>query len=298
MFERMVFYDRCYQATENSGFFLEVAVASGNVALGDSFVFQEVRVSLKALIFDVDGTIAETEEAHREAFNLVFAENSLNWRWGRELYGKLLEITGGRERIRHFVHEYSPDDAEGFIGDEAAVAELHRRKTDIYMELVNSGNLPLRPGVERIIHEAREAGLKLGIATTTNLRPLQALFEGTLGIEALSWFGAVAAGDMAENKKPAPDLYLMAMQQLGLEPQNCLALEDSRNGLDSAQSAGLETLITVNTYTQDQDFSGALMVVSDLGEPEQAMQVISGSKMAGSYINVKALKALYESGAG
>ncbi len=251
-------------------------------------------MALKALIFDVDGTIAETEEAHREAFNLVFAENSLNWRWDRELYGRLLEITGGKERIRHFVHEFAPDDAERFIADEAEIAALHRRKTDIYMDLVNSGNLPLRPGVERIIHEAREAGVKLGISTTTNLKPLQALFEGTLGLEALSWFEAIAAGDMAQNKKPAPDLYLMAMEQLGLPPQECLALEDSRNGLVSAQAAGLETLITVNTYTEDHDFSGALMVVSDLGEPDAAMQVIEGGEAARPYIDVESLKELYE----
>ena len=251
---------------------------------------------MKALIFDVDGTIAETEEAHREAFNLVFAEKSLNWNWDRELYGKLLEITGGKERIRHFVNEYAPDDAGSFVGNDAAIAELHKRKTDIYMELVNSGNLPLRPGIERIIHEAREAGIKLGISTTTNLRPLKALFEGTLGFDALSWFGAVAAGDMAKNKKPAPELYLMAMEQLGLPPQDCLALEDSRNGLVSAQAAGLETLITVNTYTKDQDFSGALMVVSDLGEPDRAMQVISGKETQLPYIDVKALqRALRES---
>ncbi|HHK74954.1 MAG TPA: HAD family hydrolase [Rhizobiales bacterium] len=251
-------------------------------------------MSLKALIFDVDGTLAETEEAHRVAFNRVFAENDLNWHWDRDLYGELLEITGGKERIRHFIHKNSPQDAKKFLEDDNLVVAMHTRKTQIYVDLVRTGEVPLRPGVERIIKEARAAGLKLAIATTTNLRPLQALFEGTLGLEALSWFEAVAAGDMVTHKKPSPDLYLMALEQLGLPPENCLAMEDSRNGLVSARRAGLETLITVNTYTQEQDFTGALCVVSDLGEPDRRLRVLSGPDADMPCIDVGVLEALHE----
>jgi len=250
-------------------------------------------MSLKALIFDVDGTLAETEEAHREAFNLVFAENRLNWNWDRDTYADLLNITGGKERLRHFLREYSPQDAERFLKNDALVIDMHKRKTDIYMDLVRTGAVPLRPGVKRLIREARGADIRLAIATTTNLAPLQALFEGTLGIEALGWFDAVAAGDMAAQKKPAPDLYLMVLEQLGLLPENCLALEDSRNGLLSARAAGLETLITVNTYTQDQDFSGALGVLSDLGEPDREMRVFHGMAAGVTYITVAALEDMY-----
>ncbi len=253
-------------------------------------------MSLKALIFDVDGTLAETEEAHREAFNRVFAENGLNWVWDRETYGELLEITGGKERIRHFIGEYSPQDFEKFNNDDALVVAMHKRKTQIYMDLVSTGGVPLRPGVERLIREARESGVRLAIATTTNLLPLQALFEGTLGLEALGWFEAVAAGDMVTHKKPAPDLYLQALEQLGLPAENCLAMEDSRNGLMSARAAGLETVITVNTYTQEQDFSGALGVFSDLGEPDRGMKVIRGPDIDAACIDIRVLEALHGKG--
>ncbi len=251
-------------------------------------------MELKALIFDVDGTLAETEEAHREAFNLVFAENGLNWRWDRKLYGKLLEITGGKERMRHFVNTYSPQDGARFAADDALIAAMHKRKTQIYTDLVRTGEVPLRPGVERLIREARAAGVRLAISTTTNLLPLQALFEGTLGLEALDGFDAVAAGDMVAHKKPAPDLYLLALEELDLPAENCLALEDSRNGLVSAQAAGLETLITVNTYTQEQDFSGALGVLSDLGEPDSPMRVLSGPDVDAACIGIGILETMFE----
>ncbi len=250
-------------------------------------------MKLNALIFDVDGTLAETEEAHREAFNLVFAENGLNWRWDRKLYGELLEVTGGKERLRHFVDKYTPQDAARFAADDALIAAMHKRKTQIYTDLVRTGEVPLRPGVERLIKQARAAGIQLAIATTTNRLPLQALFEGTLGLEALDGFDAVATGDMVVHKKPAPELYLLALEGLDLPAENCLALEDSRNGLVSAQAAGLETLITVNTYTQEQDFSGALGVVSDLGEPECAMRVLSGPAIDAAYIDIDILKTIF-----
>lgn len=250
-------------------------------------------MTLKALIFDVDGTIAETEEAHRMAFNRVFAEYGLDWTWTRELYGQLLLITGGKERIRHFVRNFAPSKADYFISHDDEVITMHERKTAIYMDMVKDGSLPLRPGIERIFNEARAAGVKLAISTTTNYKPLRALFEGTLGTDFLDGFDAIAAGDMVKVKKPAPDLYLMALDKLGLPPEQCLAMEDSRNGLVSAQAAGLETLITINTYTEDQDFSEALAVVSDLGEPDQPMQCLAGDLQNISHVTVTALQTLH-----
>ncbi|PLX34026.1 MAG: phosphatase [Hyphomicrobiales bacterium] len=250
-------------------------------------------MSLKALIFDVDGTLAETEEAHREAFNKVFAEYGLNWSWSRELYGQLLLITGGKERIRHFLRHHHPDDAARFIAGDDEVVRMHERKTAIYMDMVRDGSLPLRPGIERIFNEAREAGVKLAISTTTNTKPLYALFEGTLGTDVLDSFEAIAAGDMVAVKKPAPDLYLLALEKLDLPPSQCLAMEDSRNGLVSAGAAGLETLITVNTYTEDQDFSEALAIVSDLGEPDQPMRCLRGDLQNLPCVTVTALQTLH-----
>ena len=252
-------------------------------------------MTLKALIFDVDGTLAETEEAHRKAFNMVFEEYGLDWRWDRELYGQLLLITGGKERIRHFLHHHAPGKAGYFIENDDEVIRMHKRKTAIYVDMVKTGAIALRPGIERIFNEAREAGIKLAISTTTNYDPLRALFEGTLGTDVLDRFDAVAAGDMVRVKKPAPDLYLLALKELGLPPEDCLAMEDSRNGLVSAQAAGLETLITINTYTEDQDFSGALAVVSDLGEPDRPMQCLAGDLQDESFVTVTALQTLHAS---
>lgn len=223
-------------------------------------------MTLKAIIFDIDGTFAETEEAHRAAFNTAFEKWDLGWHWDVELYSKLLEITGGKERLRHFVRHYDPEGGSHFIMDDEMIWSLHNRKTEIYMDRVRGGSVPLRPGIALVIKEAREKGIKLAIATTTNMKPLKALFEGTLGIAALRWFEAIAVGDMVENKKPAPDLYLLTLEKLGLRPDECIALEDSRSGLDAAAAAGLETVITVNTYTQDQEFPGALAVFSNLTE--------------------------------
>lgn len=251
---------------------------------------------MKALIFDVDGTIAETEEAHRAAFNKVFAENDLDWRWSRKLYGQLLLITGGKERIRHFLHHHAPAKAGYFIEHDDQVIAMHKRKTDIYMDMVLNSDVQLRPGIERIFNECREGGVRLAISTTTNLKPLRALFEGTLGLDVLDGFEAIAAGDMVQAKKPAPDLYLMALEKLGLSAQDCLAMEDSRNGLVSARAAGLESLITVNTYTEGQDFSEALAIVSDLGEPEQPMRCLAGDLQGVSHVTVTALQTLCASG--
>ena len=245
--------------------------------------------NLRALIFDVDGTLAETEEAHRDAFNMVFKEWDLPWHWDQALYGELLDVTGGKERLRHYVCKYTPPQAGRFLAADQNVVALHKRKTEIYMDLVRTGRVPLRPGVARLLDEAREADVQLAISTTTNIKPLQALFEGTLGIEALDWFDAVAAGDMAENKKPAPDLYDIALEDLGLSPQECLAIEDSRNGLKSAQAAGLPVIITKSVYTSHQHFPEALAVMSDLGEPDAPFTPLGGMATISGVCNLALL---------
>lgn len=232
---------------------------------------------LKALIFDVDGTMAETEEAHRAAFNELFAEMGLNWHWDFELYRTLLGTTGGQERMRQYIKEYAPPGGDA-IDPVDEIVEMHKRKTFLYTQMVSGGQLALRPGVERLIDEARKGGIKLAICTTTNLIPLKALFEGTLGLAALEWFEAIATGDMVGAKKPAPDLYQLALRQLGLPANECLAIEDSRNGLMSAQSVQIETLITISQYTSEQSFPEAMAVVSDLGEPGAPASLLEQSR--------------------
>lgn len=222
--------------------------------------------SLKALIFDVDGTLADTErDGHRVAYNRAFAEAGLGWHWDVETYGRLLDVTGGKERLRfHLDHHCSgfrpPTEADRFIN------RLYASKTAHYFDILRSGAIPLRPGVARLIREARAAGVRLGIATTSGPESVSELLRVCLGEESPGWFDAFAAGDMVGRKKPAPDVYLLALEQLKLPPEACLAVEDSRHGLSAAVAAGLKTIVTLNRYTAQQDFGGAMAVVEEIGE--------------------------------
>lgn len=219
---------------------------------------------MKAIIFDVDGTLAETErDGHRVAFNLAFAEAGLEWDWDAALYGELLAVTGGKERIRYYVERYRPDVAQRPDFD-ALVKTLHETKTRHYVRLVADGALPLRPGVAALIDTARSTGLTLAIATTTTPENVTALLRATLGAEAESWFAVIGAGDIVPKKKPAPDIYLWVLERLGLPAADCLAIEDSANGLKSALAAGLSTLVTPGIYTAGEDFTGASAVLPSL----------------------------------
>lgn len=228
--------------------------------------------SLKALIFDVDGTLADTEEAHRQAFNKAFRDFGFDWVWDRKRYTRLLTVTGGRARIRHFLESADPQALQRNDLDDW-IAALHKRKTDFYVEALNTGDVPLRHGIERLFHEARDQGIRLAIATTTTPVNVQTLIENTLGPAALDWFDAIGAGDCVENLKPAPDVYLWVLDKLGLPADACLALEDSANGLKAASAAGLKTVITYCAYTADHEFSGAVAVTDGLGEPGQPAHI-------------------------
>jgi HAD superfamily hydrolase (TIGR01509 family) len=222
--------------------------------------------TLKAIIFDVDGTLAETErDGHLPAFNAAFADYGLNWHWYEALYGQLLDITGGKERIRHFAKNFAPEVFARPDFDDL-VRQLHQAKTAHYVRLVDAGHLPLRPGVARLINEARAAGIRLAIATTTTPENVTALLRASLSPEAPSWFEVIGAGDVVAAKKPAPDIYLWVLERLGLPASECLAIEDSKNGLKAALTAGLRCLVTVGEYTQGQDFSGACDVLNSLEE--------------------------------
>ena len=249
---------------------------------------------LEALLFDVDGTLADTErDGHRVAFNAAFAEAGLGWCWDVELYGELLAVTGGKERIRHYLDRFSPDfDPPGDM--DGVIAGLHRAKTRHYTRMLREGGIPLRPGVERLLREARHAGLRLGIATTTTPENVTALLESTLGPEAGALFEVVAAGDVVPRKKPAPDIYAWAMERMGLSPERCLAFEDSENGVRSVLDAGIRSLVvTVNDYTRGQDFSGASLVVDRLGEPGAPPRVLSGLLYDVVLIDVPLLRKLH-----
>lgn len=215
---------------------------------------------LRALLWDVDGTLAETEELHRRAFERAFADFGLDVRWPPELYRELLKVTGGRERLRHFFETYRPD-----LLDRVDIAALHAHKTRLYGELA-ARELELRPGVARLLREARKAGLRQAVVTTTSRVNVETLLERTLGAEGREIFEAWVTGEEVVRKKPAPDLYLRALERLDLPPAACLALEDSALGLASARAAGIPVVVVTSPWTCGESFAGACAVFDGFGD--------------------------------
>lgn len=249
--------------------------------------------SLQALIFDVDGTLADTErDGHRVAFNQAFEQEGLDWHWSVELYGELLAVTGGKERMAHYLKHYNTD----FPTDNSTpelIKKLHQSKTDHYTELLSTGAIPLRPGVRRLLNEARENDLRLAIATTTTPANVTALLEHALEPGSSDWFEVIAAGDIVPAKKPAADIYHWALREMNLAAENCLAFEDSENGIKSSHGASLKTIITINDYTAGHDFTGAALVLDHLGEPDEPFHVIEGNSHGSKFVDLTLLHQLH-----
>lgn len=227
---------------------------------------------MTALIFDCDGVLADTErDGHLPAFNQMFEEFGLPVRWSEEEYGEKLKIAGGKERMASLLTEDFvraaglPTDPEG---QKETVADWHRRKTQIYTEMVAAGRLPGRPGVARITAAALDAGWVLAVASTSSEASVNAVLEHVVGADQTARFALILAGDVVPKKKPAPDIYKLAVARLGVESTEALVIEDSRNGLLAAVGADLPCVVTVSSYTEHEDFSEAALVVSSLGEPD------------------------------
>lgn len=215
-------------------------------------------MTIRAFIFDVDGTLAETEEIHRTAFNQAFAEAGLGWFWTEDLYRRLLLVTGGRERIAAYAGECGAENID--------IAALHARKTELFNAALRLGPISLRPGVERIIRSGRERGVRLAIATTTSRPNVVSLIQATLGGGALDAFASIRTGEDVARKKPDPEVYGLVLSDLGLSSADCVAFEDSANGLNAARAAGIRTIVSPSLYTQGETLTDAWYVLQDFTE--------------------------------
>jgi beta-phosphoglucomutase-like phosphatase (HAD superfamily) len=224
---------------------------------------QEAPSKLRALIFDVDGTLADTEEAHRCAFNEAFRQLGLQWNWSRALYAHLLLITGGKERLAAYIESLPvpPAQRQALLG---RIDAIHRTKTENYTRKLRAGEVPLRDGVARLIGDAVQSRIRLSIASTTTFANIEALLSTALGAAAIDRFAVVGAGDQVARKKPAPDIYEYVLRQLNASPEECVAIEDSANGLRAAKAAGLYTVVTPSYWTYTEDFSAADLVLPSL----------------------------------
>jgi HAD superfamily hydrolase (TIGR01509 family) len=223
---------------------------------------------MKALIFDCDGVLVDTErDGHRVAFNRAFAEAGIRAEWDVKLYGELLKVAGGKERMKHYF------DIKGWPPGKTAetlIPDLHKKKTAIFTSLVAGGRLPLRPGIARIVDEAHAAGIRLGVCTTSDPKSIDGVLD-LMGPKRKAYFEIVLAGDIVAKKKPSPDIYLLAKERLGLDARDCVVIEDSRNGLLAAAGAGMPCLITKSAYTQNEDFREAAQVVPELGDAPKVL---------------------------
>lgn len=250
---------------------------------------------LKGLIFDVDGTLAETEELHRRAFNQAFEDFGTGWHWSATQYARLLSITGGRERIQHYAREQGREQGrrppEG--DPEEYFRSLHRCKSKHYLCLLRKIDLLPRPGVKRLLEECRGLGLRMALASSSARANVQQLLRLSLKIDRpTDYFQAIVSCDEVPEKKPSPKVYLRALELLGLTPRQCMVLEDSVNGHLAARRCELRTLVTVNALTNGQRFEDASLVVDQLGEPGQPFKVLAGAAHGHSLVTPELLEIL------
>jgi HAD superfamily hydrolase (TIGR01509 family) len=255
----------------------------------------------RALIFDCDGVLADTErDGHLVAFNQMWREQGVNWQWSLDQYAVKLKIGGGKERIASLARD---DDFRAAYAvpatDEAwlaTVAEWHKRKSDIFKQLVTSGAMPGRPGVRRLTQEAHDKGWTLAVCSTSAAASVQAVLDSVVGKELAAAFAGVFAGDIVKAKKPAPDIYNYAAEALRLSPADCVVVEDSRNGLLAATAAGMKCLVTTNGLTEREDFSEAALVVDCLGDPGQPARVLANRSAAkpSAMVTVADLEAILD----
>ena len=242
---------------------------------------------LRALVFDFDGTIAETErDGHRVAYDRAFAELGFAWRWDEATYGDLRAVAGGRERLEAFLQTVAPDMSAS--ERERTVRAVHAAKRRHFAPL--AGSLAIRPGIVRLVGEARAAGVRLAVATTAATDGVRAVLDRHADLADA--FDAIVGGEDAPRKKPDPAAYRIALQRLGTPARAAIAIEDSAIGLQAARAAELVTLVAPSSYTTDDDFAGAAAVVSDLGEPDRPARTLAGRGPERGYADLAYLRTL------
>ncbi len=244
---------------------------------------------LKALIFDVDGTLADTEEAHRCAFNEAFVQHGLDWNWSKPKYAELLLTTGGKERLGVYIKSLPCSAPEAKVFAEK-IKIIHATKTQIYTHMIKAGQVALRDGVTRLLDEAEQAGVLLSIASTTTLANIESLLCTHLGARALERFAVIGAGDQVRRKKPSPDIYDVVIHKLNTPAKNCVAIEDSANGLRAAKSAGLFTVVTPSYWTQGEDFAAADMVIPSLGSVERPLTYPAAERVGNNLLGIREIE--------
>lgn len=246
---------------------------------------------LGAVFFDMDGVIADTErDGHRVSFNLAFTEFNVDAQWSVDQYHSLLQISGGKERIAHYFKDTHYRGDEYIRDPEGFIKKIHKRKTELYIELIKTGELPLRPGVKRLMKEINREGIILGICTTSAEKAAEAVVESLLKEVKIDF---LLAGDIVSKKKPDPEIYHLALRKSGIAPENSFVVEDSRNGVTAAKAAGLKVIATVNPYTEKEDVFAADIVVDSLGEPEGPQSKVLSEKIPkefSGYIDLDVLK--------
>ena len=251
-------------------------------------------MKLNAILFDVGGTIAESEEIHRVSFNEAFKEFGLNWYWDEAIYRELVFIGGGKERIKHYITRAWPEMLKQ-KNLTKYIESVHKIKGQIYEEFLNDSQLKARPGIIRLLKELKNEKIRLAIVSDTTEANLINLFKKGLGINPIEWFEILAHGGCTIQKKPSPDIYLWTLERLKLPPESCLAIEDAPRGVDSAIDAGLKVLVTPSIYTLEEKFEKSSLLLSHLGEPEEPFNVIKGDAFGHSFVDLDLLKKIHES---
>lgn len=234
-------------------------------------------MSEHALILDCDGVLADTEkDGHLVAFNQVFAEFGYPFRWSEDEYADLLKVGGGKERMKAYLSQHPEIEVPGSDDLDALLAQVHKQKSADYQQIVNSGQIPGRPGVQRLVEEALDAGWKVAIASTSAVPSVDAVAVAVFGRATRDRLAGIFGGDIVPAKKPAPDIYLYALDQLGLRPDQAVVVEDSESGAKAAAAAGIPHIVTVSHFTREDPFPAAAVVVEDLGEPGSPAVVLAG----------------------